>query len=238
MRHLKLAGLALAALLAGCLMVYFYLGTAREPQYQGRSLSDWIKQAENSLTASDDPEHPERNPRWMECRIAVQHMGTNALPFLIDDLLVEKSKIKPWLSARARGPVFSSVTPKKWRNELQQLVNADQQRVLKQHLLALNGFALLARDARPVEPVLIKLAKDKNREKRFWGFCALTCTKPPKEVFMPAAALLLKDSDEGIRENAAATLQSLYPDEAEKAGVYAMFPDLKPSQTNQVIQMP
>lgn len=232
MKRFKIVAIISAIIFVGILLAYF--GTEQEPQYQGRSLTDWVNQSVKCLSEKDDPEHPENNPQWLACRVAVRKMGTNVIPFLLKNLLAEQSTWEPKVDAFLKGPVFSSVTPKSWGEKLRLLLVKRHSSVIDKKAFALCGFALLERDAQLVEPVLIKLTKDPDREKRFWSFGAFVCIKPPKEIFMPVATGLLKDPDDGVRTCSAGGIIDLYPDEAEKAGVFVLFPELRSGQTNGV----
>ena len=236
MKRLKPIGITSLILLVGFLIIYF--GATPEPQYQGRVLTDWLKDAETAQRTLADPDHPERDPAWLNCQNAVRQMGTNVIPFLLNSLLAQESKIRPLLDAWTSGPIFSSVIKRRWQDQIHQFANTDQQKVIERHILALNGFALLQQDAKSAEPILIKLTKDKQREKRFWGYVAFACMRPPKEIFIPVALPLLKDSDKEIRDTAAQTFIALYPQEAGKNDVYVLFPEFRPDQTNQVRQAP
>ena len=232
MKRLKPIGITSLILLVGFLIIYF--GATPEPQYQGRVLTDWLKDAETAQRTLADPDHPERDPAWLNCQKAVRQMGTNVIPFLLNDLLAEASKIKPRLDAWASGPIFSSFIKRRWQNQIHQFVNADQQKVMERRILAMHGFALLQQEAKSVEPILIRQTKDKQRDKRFWGYVAFVCLRPPKEIFIPVARSLLKDSDKEIRDTAAQTFIALYPQEARENDVYVLFPEFRPDQPNQV----
>ena len=197
MKHLRVIGVIGAILLAGLLIVFF--GTAREPQYKDRTLTEWLQQAQAAWSKCADPDHPERDPAYLACKIAVNQMGTNTIPFLLDDLLATESTLKPKIAALARQPVIANVLPRTWRGALQDAVFADKGNTIQRRVQATLGFALLEANANVAEPVLLKLIKDENRDKRFWGYCAFAAAKPAKEIFVPVAIRLLKDSDEEIR---------------------------------------
>ncbi len=236
MKRLPIIAIILAMILICWLMTCY--GAAREPQYQGRTLSEWLEQAQTAYVKCADHEHPERDPEYLVCKVAINQMGTNCLPFLLDDLLAKESKIRPEISALARQPAVASLLTRKWTEKLRMIEVKGKNSTLQLHIYALYGFAALEENAKPAEPALLKLTGGTDRDQRFWGFCAFATTKPAKEVFLPVAIRLMKDPDEEIRTTSAGTIQNLYPEEAERAGVYAAFPELRPGATNHVIYMP
>jgi hypothetical protein len=211
-----------------------YYGTAREPQYQGRSLSEWLEQAQIAYAKCPDQEHPERDPAYLVCKVAINQMGTNCIPFLLDDLLAKESKLRQEISSLAKRPALASILTRNWAHKLRMVEADGEHHTMRLRIHALFGFEALEQNAKYAEPALVKLTTDADRDRRFWGYVAFADTKPTKEVFLPVAICLMKDPDEEIRTIAAGTIQSLYPEEAERLGVYAAFPDLRP-QTNQIV---
>jgi HEAT repeat protein len=55
-----------------------FLRPAREPQYRGKSLSEWLAEC--------------NEPRAFEARAAIQHIGTNALPWVAASIKAKDSK--------------------------------------------------------------------------------------------------------------------------------------------------
>jgi HEAT repeat protein len=68
----------------------------REPEYQGRPLTSWLKKfgdgdTNNSLTWE---RWPDLTPAQMEAAEAIRQMGTNSLPYLLRALTNQDSKLK------------------------------------------------------------------------------------------------------------------------------------------------
>jgi HEAT repeat protein len=116
--------LALAAI--GAL---FCASRSNEPSYQGRSLSQWLRDIEN---AREDPEaEPAKN--------AVRQIGTNAIPYLLGKMRTEDSKLKTrFITLLAKAHIFSV-----------RIANSN-----RQHLRALLGFEALGPQASSAIPDL------------------------------------------------------------------------------------
>jgi hypothetical protein len=105
--------------------------------------------------------------------------------------------------------------------------------------MAVTGIEILGKDATPAIPALIRLTRQGDMETRTCALISLESIRPPKEVFLPVLITLLNNSDKSDRDpepslgwRAANILNNLYPEEAEKAGVYKKFPELKPAGAN------
>ena len=92
-------------LLAGCALVAFVLillwPCEREPSYQGKSLSEWL-----FLYVAQNGQD---TPQAASATVAVQGIGTNALPFLLEWLEYEPS-VFTIQSYRVLGGVFKTRT--------------------------------------------------------------------------------------------------------------------------------
>jgi hypothetical protein len=204
----------------------------REPRYNGRTLSEWLEDAQAAYAKCSDPQHPEWDPAWAACSNAVSAMASEAIPFLLNELVARESKLKPRVADLASQKAIAAVLKRKWLGQLRQAVTDDEVNMVNRRLRATFGFALLQRKAKGAEPRLVELTNDHDRETRFWGFVGFATTLPRKEIFMPVAVRLLRDPDAGIRDVVGQCVQELYPEEAEKAGVYLQFPELRPGLTN------
>src|SRR5262249_33136017 len=94
MKRLFRVGLVLTTVLIFCFATHYILSW-HEPHYQGRSLTQWLEQArqiENKAIVGDVDY--EKDLEWLACKEAVNSIGTNAIPFLLDDLLAESPKLK------------------------------------------------------------------------------------------------------------------------------------------------
>jgi hypothetical protein len=115
----------------------------REPVYQGKKLSEWIKGA--SLV----PAQPDLEKR----REALRHMGTNTLPFLvrwIDGGEPPKLSRFDATAAKVRGPLGSAWT----RFRRGQVRRAGD---------SVWAFSVLGASARPAVPELVALSHSTNR---------------------------------------------------------------------------
>jgi tetratricopeptide (TPR) repeat protein len=127
--------LLVAAALVGLL---FAVMPPKEPSYDGRSLSYWLahfkgEDAQNSAT---------NNPADLECRKAVQHIGTNAIPFLLRIIRAKDSAVKVKLMDLA---------------ERQNFINIPISSVDEQKYKAVTGFFLLGDLATNAIPALVDI---------------------------------------------------------------------------------
>lgn len=223
-----------ASLLAVAIILVGWLGyqllSPREPAYQNRTLTEWLVQAQSASNGASAPDHPESDPNWLACRNALLQMGDSAFPFLIRELTAKQSKVTPKLATISSQNSMPSIVKKKWSRPLRRAAMDDEFKTLNRRVRAIYGFALLEGKAKAAEPELVALCASDDREERYWGFMALACIGPEKSILLPIATRLLNDPDSEIRHGAAETITETYPDEAEKAGVYAKFPELRSTE--------
>jgi tetratricopeptide (TPR) repeat protein len=62
----------------------------KEPSYNGQPLSYWLARCEEAGPISADT----KDPKALECREAIRHIGTNAIPFLMRMLRAKDSALK------------------------------------------------------------------------------------------------------------------------------------------------
>jgi hypothetical protein len=142
---------AVALISALVLIVAFaaLLGRDREPRYQGRPLHEWV-----NILDSTSNRGPNAPPQVTAAERAVQHVGTNAIPFLLRWIVYEwqPSKSKQSIAnfafkipfSRRLGPVS------RW------LYSGDSLRFRAS--AAVNAFEALGPDASPAVPELTRIA--------------------------------------------------------------------------------
>jgi hypothetical protein len=208
-KKLRRAGFCgLAVLLAAGVVVYLLI--PKEPSYQGRTLTQWLEwSTEDSrylyIFASDRPD-----PDFLSTRAAVQAMGTNAIPFLLEWSCASNSKagakIISWLN--------------KHLSERHQIWDAQQRQVASDM-----GFGLLGDKARSAWPLFVQWTYDKNPERRSLGLHLLVTTKADKEITLPVLRRLVDDSFKPMRDAAAYVFCYYYRKDAIAEGVYQKFPE-------------
>src|SRR5581483_7455941 len=94
MKRIRIIVMVVAVVVIGVVAIVCF--RAREPRYQGRTLSEWI------WVGTD---HIETSPEWSEANNAVKQIGTNAIPFLLEWVQAEdtpqKEKVVFWLNEHA-----------------------------------------------------------------------------------------------------------------------------------------
>jgi len=113
----------------------------REPVYQGKKLSEWLKEYETT--------HPLGNRDDAAADEAVRHMGRNALPWLVR-----------WVEYK----------PAAWKERVGKVAGRipglGSDRLLEDEILpvlALDGFAALGSEAQPAIPELVRFVTDPHR---------------------------------------------------------------------------
>jgi len=179
---------------------------AKEPRYEGRSLSEWLEEADKDTKSEAD---------LQSIRHAVKQMAPDAIPLLLKWVQAEDSPLKwkviVWLTQH---PSFHF--PIKTLKSA-----ADYNR------MAFTGFTLLGEEARPAWPTLIRWTYDTSANLRFWAFDCLVTSNPEKEILLPVLLRLIRDPTRGIQTFAAHELADRFPQAAAAAGVYETFPYLK-----------
>ena len=125
-----------AAAIAGFIFVVL---PPKEPSYKGRPLSDWLTQFNEGNMADDTS----KDPNDLECREALQHIGTNAIPFLLRILRAKDSAVKVKLMDLA---------------ERQSFINIPISSVDEEKYKAIIGFYLLGDLATNAIPELIEIS--------------------------------------------------------------------------------
>jgi HEAT repeat protein len=139
-----LGAVALPTLVVGILVL---LTHHREPWYHGRSLTQWTEVAIKT-PLRDEAAHA-------EVQAAIHSIGTNALPFLLDEIRLEPSPLRKKLEAY----VSKLPRPINTNTFLRSLVSdkADHRSAL-----AVRGFSILDEAAVPAIPRLAEIMNDTN----------------------------------------------------------------------------
>jgi HEAT repeat protein len=126
----------------------WFLLKPREPSYQGKPLSIWLLKA--LYSGADDSE---------ACN-AIQHIGTNAIPTLLD-----------YASARDTRLMKSLLQ----MNEKESLIPRPFYSQDERHAMAQRGFAILGPDAKSAVPALVALMGNKDDSVRLSAIFCLGC---------------------------------------------------------------
>jgi hypothetical protein len=191
--------------------VLVYLTLAKEPRYQGRTLSQWLEPATRDSRYLYILAGQPADPDFLTTRDAIQAMGTNAIPFFIKWSFAHDSKTRAaiisWLNLRL---------PQRF-----QLWSAEGRCVASDI-----GFGLLADKSRPAWPLFVQWTYDQDSGRRFLGMRSLLETKADKDIIVPVFRRLLDDPSLSLRQSAASGFSLYYRKEAADAGVYKKFPEL------------
>jgi HEAT repeat protein len=157
-----LVGVAVLALV----LVPGFLDTHREPCYGGLTLSKWLQDTYNGAE--------------VEARVAVQAMGTNAIPFLLDQLRKQRSPVKATIVSAAERLGIELYS---WKYN-----------VLQANWRGMTGFRLLGPAGGSAAPEVAKLLL--RPETRDLAASALSAMEPEGLVELMRA---LTNRDSGIR---------------------------------------
>jgi hypothetical protein len=205
MKRIRLICFVVAVIVFGGLV--FVLYPAKEPSYEGRNLSEWIEDVKKS---------PHTELEVQAASHALKQMAPDAIPILLKwvqakDEPAAEIKLKIWLMqlTHSHSRILRSKPVDYIRND------------------AFFGFQLLGSEAKPAWPVLIQWTSSADKERRLWAFECLAASKPDKETFLPVLTRLFQDPDKQIQEAVAYVYHDQYPQDAETAGVYKVYPFLK-----------
>jgi peptidoglycan/xylan/chitin deacetylase (PgdA/CDA1 family) len=165
--------------LGGALLTVVLLGVLfpREPVYQGRRLSVWLREVPSFSTGFSDPNQPAKR--------ALQHVGTNAIPFLMERLQSRDPQWKVdgvrWLESRYDVNFTAALAE----------VKREQ---------AVNGFFALGRIAEPAIPELSALVTGADKGDALYALAALQAIGGPQT--MPVVFSVLTNDDSFLREGA------------------------------------
>ena len=166
--------LAAVAVLAG--LFFLWPRGPREPVYQGKTLTQWVMQADGQ----------QRGLETQEARAALKAIGTNAVPFLLKDFtrpvslwrmrLNERARQHPWIKFRLRNDY-----------ELIRVAGV--------------GLQQLGPDAAPALPVVVRLLGDNIR-----GPDAGKIVQSAGEISVPHLCAAAASPDSTLASNAVAAL--------------------------------
>jgi hypothetical protein len=158
----------------------------REPSYNGKRLSDWARQfgANNWSTNRAAAE---------EAKIAIQHVGTNGIPFFLDCMRKRDSLLK----AKLR-----KTFPRKWHDNLHLEDHSGDIRRVGAH-----GIAALGTNAGLALPSLLRCATNHpDEDGRYIAVFAIRTLGPAAEPAVPFLIQCLTNSVNIIRDDAALAL--------------------------------
>ncbi len=183
----------LAIAVAG--LAWWILST-KEPTYGGKSLSLWVNQY-----ASDRWRAPSRDSA-NEAQAAIQHIGTNSIPFLLKMLNPKESTLRVKLTP---------LIPKSWlaRFHIDDLT-AYRKRLDARRELGANGLAALGPAAKPALPALLALLNDKNERTRYLAFFTLRCLGPDARETIPQLIAHLDDHEFAVRDECVMALGTIH----------------------------
>ena len=197
-------GFVMAGILASVLGVYFR--RAKEPIYQGRSLTEWLGDC------SVHPpwgfgEYPRAfNRRVPAARQAVKEIGTNAIPVLLSMLQAgdstENLKIKMNVLLERQSIIRFRFRPGYDYRDL-----------------AVFGFEILGKKAAPAAPELIGLLNGKHSSVRYEVIYALGRIGPAAKDAVPALRTLLNHEHASVRYAVTNVLKQIDPEAAARAGI-------------------
>jgi HEAT repeat protein len=147
----------------------------KEPTYEGRSLTEWLKVYDDGLTNAVE---------MAASRTAITKIGTNALPSLMTMVSAKDFPIKKKII----------VLTHNWPLAPQLLIPA-----FKYHERAWMGFSILGGRASPAVPALTKLLDDKDREVRLYAAEALGRIGPAASNAIPALTRSIQNGDSYYR---------------------------------------
>lgn len=162
----------------------------REPVYQGRPLSFWLK---------DDP--PWREPVEGHPKIAdeaVRHLGTNAIPTLLRMLRAKDSALKVELLHLAQRQHFIKITD----------TPADQL-----NYTAAKAFEVLGAEAQSAVPALVEIANQKiSQDSQLNAIDAMGSIGPAAKEAVPSLLCWATNADVGVRWRAICALSDIHAD--------------------------
>src|SRR4051794_11588646 len=151
----------------------------REPVYQGKTLTVWLKQyGANHWSATNQGLEK-------EAQTAIRKIGTNAHPHLLKMMTTRESplriKLMSWVSS-------------KWLARLHlPSVNGYRRSISERRRLGAYGWIALDSDAHSAVPNLIALIGDKQPDVRYVAVFTLRCLGPVASNAVPALLQCLTD---------------------------------------------
>lgn len=206
MKRLRIIGITIAALLAGWLVLFWFLH--REPRYQGRTMTKWLQINHDVLYGVMSG--PGSARLRFQAGGAIHAIGTNGLPVLLNLL---RAKDSPF---RIRMRILFS--HQHYINKIGYPSDRDK------HNLAKEGFALLDQNAKSAIPDLAQMCDNPDEEVRFIALNVLLNLQPKKQVLVPVLLKRINDTHQGLKKYSIDLLNQTDPEAAEKAGVRKLLP--------------
>jgi len=180
------AGIALATLLIA-------IRHEREPCYQDRPISQWMRQTRH---ADEEYWNPETDPAWQATTHAVKQMGHDAIPFLLKWAQAHQSPLEEKLCYGLNQHLRFQL-PTRWE-------------FWNRNMMAISGFTMLGNEAKAAWPTLIRLTYDTDWERRYVALWCLFESRPDEETFLPVLLRLSHDPNPRIQQHASYMVQYLY----------------------------
>lgn len=184
-------------------------GEPKEPVYQGLTLTQWLTEDKNTTLIHYGDYHLRSG-----ASAAVQAIGTNAIPTLLK--------------------MYRAKNPAQAVHMIRSLLDPKYMIADVQHDMAFRGFEILGTNALPAAPAIADLMR--TGTDTHIRLAALETLKNIHawNILLPALIEMFKhDPDAHLRENAADEIVSIFPEESEKSGVFATFPEMRKYLNNQ-----
>jgi hypothetical protein len=211
---LRICFLVIAALVCTGAAFQIFRDRVRNPIYQGKRLSEWLRGYETDFDSI----------QWKATDQAIQHLGTNAVPFLLKERRVSDSEIKTKISYWMSRHLKFRYVPAERRRELARKgilalrPRADEvvPELMKIYqsgkqddsaLIALNAIGELGRVASSAAPLLLHETRSTNVYVRSEAFWVLTQIHAEPELVVPVFIKGLNDTDITVRGVAARGLE-------------------------------
>jgi len=187
-RQRKLAGaVAFAFVIA---LLAWRLLPPPEPVYNGKPLNAWVEQYGSNFWAGAYDAVAKK-----EAEIAIQQIGTNAIPYLLDMIRVRDSGVKKRLRA---------VIPESWHHKLH-LSDEFSHQIIRRH--GAYGLGALATNSTSALPALIEVATHHpDEDGRYAAILAISSVGTAAEPAIPFLIQCLTNDVSSIRYGAAAGL--------------------------------
>jgi HEAT repeat protein len=181
---MRKSALTIGAVLSGAAVLWF-LFSSPEPTYQGRTITAWL-----------DDWAARTNTPWQQ---ALQHIGTNALPYAVRNLALNDST---WRSNYSR-------LQTKMPGMLQHIFR--KPKPLLQEVDGANVFFYVGSNSVPCAIALLKHDSPTVRRAAAWGLGGLRRQTPAANQAIPALTDALSDKDRTVRFDAALSLKEMGP---------------------------
>lgn len=161
-----------------------------EPSYQGKSLSAWAQQYGSNKWSNANP------PATAEAELAIRQIGSNGIPFLLDQMQAGDSTFMPLLR---------TLMPRSWHDRyLLKDRSGDIRRV------GAHGLAALGTNATAAVPALIHIAtRHRDPDGRYLAVFTLRTLYSAAEPAIPFFIQCLTNWDATIRNEAAVGLANV-----------------------------